>query len=80
MSTKKGRPVTASFKKFDGRNVVSVTEPAQFHCWGVRKLKNGVAGDVIGVETVAVCELPSGGVKLVHPERIQFTDIERPKK
>jgi hypothetical protein len=74
---KKGREVVASFKKFNGREVVAVTETARFHCWGVRKLRATNSTEVIGVETVAICELGDGHVKLVHPEHVKFLDGDK---
>lgn len=80
MSAQKGRPVSIKFKKFNGRELEAKEAVARFHCWGFRKSKDNKWArkkderDPIIQETVAVCELEDGSIKLVIPERVKFLD------
>lgn len=71
----KGRPAIITFKDYnkETKEVSLVEAKAHFHCWGVRKPKSQEPG-VYGLETVGVCELESGHVRLVYPEKIKFID------
>ena len=71
--TKRGRPAKITFKRFDKESdkVMTVESEARFHCWGNRPAKDKTT---ISTETVGICELPDGHIKLVMPERIQFQD------
>lgn len=75
----KGRPAQISFKDFneETKEVYVVNTTARFHCWGIRKQK-GDSPRIRGMETVGVCELATGGIKLVQPERIKFLDVQAP--
>ncbi len=44
-----------------------------FHCWGYRKV--GEAGQAM--ESVAICRLDDGRVRLALPEKVRF--LEQPK-
>lgn len=70
-----GRPVKATVKRWTGTEVVTETVNAVFHCWGYRKSKNKEDKPKMAwVETVAVVETTDGGIRLVKPESIVFTD------
>lgn len=68
----KGRKVEVTIKQMEGKQVAVRTMKAVFHCWGYRPVKD--VKDSPHVETVAVCELPGGNIRLVRPENVQFTD------
>jgi hypothetical protein len=75
---KKGRPAKISFKSYDpDKGVAFIESLAQFHCWGSRPPKKPQDDKprLTGSETVGICELPNGQVRLVQPERIQFLDV-----
>lgn len=44
---------------------------ANFHCWGYRQAKTGTPKPG-PCETVGICELEDGRIRLVKPESIQF--------
>lgn len=76
----KGRSVKISFILWDGKNKNEVTENATFHCWGVRvaKRSDDTPKGPQFAETVGICELENGHVRLVRPEKIVFTDKTKP--
>lgn len=71
----KGRPARITYKQFDkaDREVKVIEAEARFHCWGIRKTKESTP-KIVTTETVGICELQCGAVRLVHPEKIQFLD------
>lgn len=71
----KGRPARISYKQWDDKNRVPiiVEADARFHCWGIRKPKEDRSQVQIS-ETVGICELDTGAIRLVHPEKIRFLD------
>ena len=76
MNKEKGRPAQISYKNFANGQVLFLESKARFHCWGIRKSKTSdqkpKALEVS--ETVGICELEDGTVRLVQPERIKFLD------
>jgi len=72
----KGRPARISYKQWDDKNKIPIVveADARFHCWGIRKPKENDRSQMQVSETVGVCELDSGVVRLVHPEKIKFLD------
>lgn len=74
---RKGRPARISFKSYDAeKGAAEVIEAnARFHCWGIRKAKvTDERPRMPAVETVGICELETGEVRLVLPEKIKFLD------
>ena len=73
----KGRPARISYKQWDSTKSapIVVETDARFHCWGVRKQKERDVRSAVQ-ETVGVCELPDGAVRLVQPEKIRFLDAK----
>ena len=71
----RGRPIKIQFIEWNGQERKIVESQASFHCWGFRKQKS--ADDkpkMTLMETVGVCELPTGDIRLVVPEKIKFLD------
>lgn len=69
----KGRTVLIKIKVEKAGRPELVEIPALFHVWGFRKSKHPDP-KVITMETVAVCELPDGKIRLVMPEKVKFLD------
>ena len=72
----KGRPAQISYKNFANGQVSIIEAQARFHCWGIRKSKSSdqkPKGPEVS-ETVGICELEDGVIRLVQPERIKFLD------
>ncbi len=76
---KRGRNCTIKFKDFRKDGAPPITEAATFHCWGYRPAKLESKQASTHCETVAVCELSTGHIRLVRPENIQFTDVSESK-
>lgn len=78
LPSKKGRECHITFKQYDNtKGTVSLVESkARFHCWGIRQPKEAGKPKVAFGETVGICELPDGKIRLVIPEKIQFKDIQ----
>lgn len=82
----KGRPAHVKWSVWDieKRELLETEADARFHCWGNRPPKKIHDGEGLpprllnGMETVGICELKDGSVKLIRPERIQFLDVEAP--
>lgn len=75
----KGRKVEIQFKKFDKAKdqLLHLKEVATFHVWGYRQVKSMPGAPKVMVpETVAVCELSSGEIRLVSPEKVKFLEPE----
>ena len=47
---------------------------AMFHVWGYREIKGPPHKRAFENETVGICELKGGKVRLVRPEKIRFLD------
>jgi hypothetical protein len=71
----KGRPARISYKQWDDqtRQAITVEADARFHCWGIRKPRETKAQITVS-ETVGICELNDGAIRLVQPEKIRFLD------
>ncbi len=73
----RGRSARVTFKEWDGTKANEVTRNATFHCWALRTAKmsdeNPKKGNLHS-ETVALVEFEDGKVRMVRPEKIQFTD------
>ncbi len=75
---KKGRPCKMSYTKFNQKTKtpIQIETEAHFHCWASRPTKNDDKSFNSRItETVGICELPDGWIRLVRPEKIQFTDV-----
>lgn len=73
----KGRSAKITFKEWTDDQVKVVESNAIFHCWALRHGKQTRQGAEIRIptmETVAICELPDGRVRMVNPEKVQFLD------
>lgn len=68
----KGRPANITYKLYDKDEVKDISSDARFHCWGHRRLKG--EQKVNSTETVGICELTDGQIRLVLPEKIKFLD------
>lgn len=69
---KGGRPVKVKYKTRKGE----VESVGVFHQWGIRQAKDSIGApkqNIFG-ETVGVCELADGSIKILRPEKITFTD------
>jgi hypothetical protein len=72
----KGRPARISYKQWDekSRSPITLEADARFHCWGIRKPRENNRAQIQASETVGICELADGAVRLVQPEKIKFLD------
>jgi hypothetical protein len=76
LKRQRGRNAKVTYKDWSNDAVVEKTEMATFHCWGVRiaKQSDKTPKGPPAMETVGICELENGQVRLVKPEKILFTD------
>jgi len=72
------RPVEMTFSQFDSDGKKQITAQGVFHCWGQRSVLRKIDPDspksFNTQETIGVCELPTGQIRLIKPEKIIFLD------
>lgn len=77
---KSQRPVEISFSQWQQQSNTKeqITAQGVFHCWGQRSVLRKIDPDspksFNTQETIGVCELPTGQIRLIKPEKIIFLD------
>jgi|SRR6185312_12762385 len=77
----RGRSCKVTHKEWDGEKANEIVSSGTFHCWGLRQNKPAdTKPKITGSETVALVEFEDGRMRMVRPDKIQFTDRNTKKE